>query len=169
MITNHIQVFGLHRSGTNFLEWSLQNNFVDLNYIRYTEYDRLIKGDYKGLTKYNEYNSLKHTTPNLKHSPYIIAIYKPLNEWLTSITKSNHLVNKKEAIESYYKWKDDINKVPNGYKILTSHKVWVEDYYNLMELISLKFKAKLKPDINFPNYKLGKDINLTSQPFKLKY
>ena len=165
---NKIQVFGLHRSGTNFLEWSLNNNFKGINYKRYTEYDKLIKGNYKGLTRFNDFISLKHTKPTLDYCDYIIATYKPLDEWISSVNRSRHLKNKKECIESYNKWLEDIDKIPSNKIILKTNKEWITNYKDLLEEISTKFDVILNDTIKIPEFRFGTNMDLTNKPFKRK-
>lgn len=165
-IYNNIQVYGLQRSGTNFLEWTLLNNFTDVNYKRYTEYDKVVKSPYKGLAKYNEYQSIKHTTPCLDFSANIVAIYKPVNEWIDSIQKSGHCVNINLAIESYEQWHRDLKKVPNLNKVSYSHKEFIEYYFDILHVIQDKFRVTLNENLIQPKKRFNKELQLTNQIFK---
>ena len=76
---NTIQVFGLPRSGTNFLEWSI------VNYIDNIDYENKYQAcDVMGLKKYGKRISLKHSLPTHNHSKYVIVIYKDFEKWSKS-------------------------------------------------------------------------------------
>jgi hypothetical protein len=67
---NLIQVYGLPRSGTNFVEWTLQKYFSQINYQNIF----LNETDIPKLKKYQNKIALKHSYPNLNHSEYAIII-----------------------------------------------------------------------------------------------
>ena len=79
---NKIQVYGMQGSGTNFLEYSLRNNFIDL------EYDGTLSavGNVKGDERFGVQQSLKHTLPNRDNGKALI-IYRDYEEWNYSVKK----------------------------------------------------------------------------------
>lgn len=131
---NKIQVFGLPRSGTNWMEWVLKNNFVDLDYILMNE----IINDVEGSVPY--WTELKHGYPNLNNSEYAIVIYKEYDEWLKSLKKQGWVFNvSKETHQKY------INR---GFELgdkalVVEHKWCLENYDELLSTISSKFGVKL--------------------------
>ena len=88
-----IQVWGLHRSGTNYVEYLIRNNIKNNNYYRREAFNEF--------TGYID--SLKHCYPQLNVAKYHICIFKPLNEWLSSHNRYNQkkLTN---PVESYMEW-----------------------------------------------------------------
>lgn len=164
-VYNKVQIFGLQRSGTNFIEWTLNNNFIDANYKRFTEHHKIVKGNYQGLARFNQYQSIKHTRPTLKFSDYIIAIYKPLDQWLESIIKSNHCLDIELSKKSYNIWHQDLVNIPKEKKIVYSHKQFYDRYDIILNEIASKFEITLNNNITYPKYRLDKNCKLTNQEY----
>lgn len=81
---NTLQVFGLPRSGTNFVEWCIVNYFDDVKY----------KNVYKpcnveGIKRYRPNpDAYKHSYPTLGEEKGVIVIYKKHDEWLESYKRA---------------------------------------------------------------------------------
>ena len=88
-----IQVWGLHRSGTNFVEWLIRNNIKNNNYER-----REARSAFHG-----KQDALKHCYPDITRAQYHICIYKPIEEWLESHDRytMKKLIDPRDA---YWKW-----------------------------------------------------------------
>ncbi len=88
-----IQVWGLHRSGTNFVEYILRNNIKNSNYER-----REVRSQFHG-----KRDALKHTYPDITKAKYHICIYKNDNQWVESHDRYDmkKLINPRD---DYWKW-----------------------------------------------------------------
>ena len=69
-----IQIWGLWRSGTNYMEYLVRNNIKNNNYER-----REAHNEFTGKT-----DALKHCYPDSTVSKYHICIYKQLGDWMRS-------------------------------------------------------------------------------------
>lgn len=88
-----IQVWGLHRSGSNFVEYLLRNNIKNNNYERREAHSEFIGRD----------DALKHCYPDITKAKYHICIYKPVEQWL----ESHNRYDMKKLVEprdAYWKW-----------------------------------------------------------------
>jgi hypothetical protein len=149
---NKIQVYGMQRSGTNFLEWTLRNNFVGL------EYDSSLSaiGNVKGDERFGIQQSLKHTLPNLDNGKALI-IYRDYDEWNYSVKKKfPNCIYSVEDWTYYYetpfreKWNQD------DY-IIVNHRWCVENYYTLLIAIGGRFKVDYKEDWKQPTGRMHYD------------
>lgn len=134
MYYNKIQVFGLPRSGTNWIEWTLKNNFVDVEYNLMHEVINDVEGSYPYWTEY------KHSYPNLTNCSNAIVIWKPYEEWLESIKRQGWVFEvTKETHQNY------INKgIELGDKALVIEHGWaVKNYHMLLDTIMYRFGVKI--------------------------
>jgi len=149
---NKIQVYGMQRSGTNFLEWSLKNNFVDL------EYDGSLSaiGNVKGDMFFGKQQSLKHTLPNLENGKALI-IMRDYEEWHKSVrSKFSKCSYTLEDYDYYYDTPFRENWHQDDY-ILVNHKWAIKNYYTLLAGISGRFKVHIKEDWKQPVKRLHVD------------
>lgn len=88
-----IQVWGLHRSGTNYVEYLIRNNIKNNNYTRRVAYNEFT----------GQMDSLKHCYPQIDAAKYHICIFKPLEQWYASHERYNQkkLTN---PIQAYMQW-----------------------------------------------------------------
>ena len=164
---NLIQVFGLPRSGTNFVEWSLKHNFIDVPYKNI-----YVNGNVKGLREYGKTVALKHNYPSLDYSDFIIVIYKEYEAWKMSMSIGLHDGKSrgpatKEVYDSYL---DSANNLPKDKVMVISYKDLYENYSEYMVKISNKFGVELAKEIKKPKNKLdggGANVKETEKPFKL--
>lgn len=164
---NIIEVFGLQRSGTNFLQWTLKNNFKNLNYINYTEHTSGVLGDIQGMAKYQQPQSIKHLTPTLDYSQFIIGIYKPLPKWVESSFRTNHLRDISKAELIHTNWLNDFKALDPNRTILFEHSYITQNYNECLSLIAEKFNVELIEKIIQPSYRFDRENRQTSIPFKL--
>tara|TARA_Y100001972_G_C7645185_1_gene324196 strand:+ start:397 stop:870 length:474 start_codon:yes stop_codon:yes gene_type:complete len=141
VVKNDIQVFGLPRSGTNFIEWSLKNNFKNIFYNN-------LYMDYK-----NKQISVKHYFPSFIYSDYVIIIYKEYNPWLISMKKDGKHPSEWPEYEQFLKV---ANSLPKDKTIIIEHTWAVENYFQLLDLISEKFNFELIDNPTQPKYRLNK-------------
>jgi len=149
---NKIQVYGMQRSGTNFLEWSLKNNFVDLEYDGTTSSIGNVKGD----ERWGIPQSLKHTLPNLDNGKALI-IQRDYEEWNQSVKSkfpSCHYTLKDYTY--YYNTPFRENWHQDDY-ILVNHRWCVKNYYTLLIGISGRFGCKISEDWQQPLKRLHVD------------
>jgi len=135
-VKNTIQIFGLPRSGTNFLEWSIIEYFDNIKYE-----NKYKICDVEGLNRYNHIIALKHSFPTLDHSDYIIVIYKDFEKWSKSYKKWSKQEPKKEIWENYL---NTANKIDNKRCLIISHEELVYNYEEIIKKISKKFNLSLK-------------------------
>jgi len=162
MDRNIIQVFGLPRSGTNFMEWTLNNNFIGVNYVNiYT------KCDTQGLREYGKKCALKHSYPNLNHSDYALVIYKTYDEWFKSMKKDRRGSASQQTYDEYLMV---ANNLPKDKCLLVSFKEAYNNYEYLVNRIGELINVKPKETIMKPNGRLnrgGAGVGETNEKFKL--
>lgn len=161
-----IQIFGLQRSGTNFLHWSLHNNFINIKKIDYSISEPNIIGNIEGMAKFGKPQSIKHLYPTLEYSDDIIGIYKDYDDWLESVKKSGHLLNIEKAPYVYNNWLEEFKNINEDNKLLIHYNEFVENYEKTMILISNKFNLEVKDEIIFPEYYMNKGGQMTNVKFR---
>ena len=97
---NDIQVYGLPRSGTNLLEWSIVNYFEGVVYK-----NKYKVCDVEGLVKYGENIAAKHSYPSFEFSDKVVVIYKEFHKWEKSYKKWAKNSPKKTSMGKLYKKK----------------------------------------------------------------
>jgi len=133
---NTIQVFGLPRSGTNFLEWSIVEYFDNIKYE-----NNYKVCDVEGLNKHNKHVALKHSLPTLKYSDYIIVIYKNFERWSKSYKKWSRESPKKKIWENYL---ESAHKLDSERCLIILHEELFINYEDTIKKISKKFNLALK-------------------------
>jgi len=159
---NKIQVFGLQRSGTNFMEWSLINNFKDLDYKIIPYYESEFLGNIEGMAQFNRPQSIKHLLPVMDYSDYVIGIYKDFDSWLVSVKKSGHIKNHNLSEKIHNEWLNKFNELPKKKSILINHSEMVKNYEETLLSISNKFKINLNDNIIYPENKMNKKAQQTN-------
>lgn len=137
---NKIQVYGLPRSGTNFLEWSLVNNFKNLEYKNYYS-----KPDIKEIPRTKV--AIKHNFPNLHDSQFCIVIYKDWPIFQDSYKKwAKKDLNKK----TYDLYISKAKKLDHKRVLIFNHSWLCKNYVLGMKMISKKFEVELNEVIKQP-------------------
>jgi len=155
---NKIQVYGLPRSGTNFVEWSLKNNFVDLEYNNYYS-----KPEIKSIPRTKV--AIKHNFPSLDNSEFSIVIYKEWESFSLSYSRWAKKEIEKSIYDLYLKKAHELDKDKT---IIFEHSWLCLNYRSGMEMISEKFGIKLKEKINQPENVLNK-AGANSKQMKNKF
>lgn len=169
-----VAIFGLPRSGTNFMEWSLIHNFKDISYFNsMLSIDSKIPNEVKEfLEKENKvryYNApltqrdylLKHSIPTLKFSDYAIVIYKDKPLWQAGLKRA---YGKAESHWSNYEYYlESAKKLPTDKVIVVNHNWAYNNYFELMEQISKKFGLELKEEIIQPMNRMNKEGHSATQ------
>lgn len=148
---NIIQVFGLPRSGTNFMEWTLNNNFSSVNYINIY----VNKCDTKGLKEYGKWNALKHSYPNLNYSDYALVIYKSFDEWVKSMKKDRSRRGKPSE-ETYNEYLRIANELPKDKCIIVSFDYAYTNYEDLVKQIGTLIQIEPNEKIIQPSGRLNR-------------
>lgn len=99
-----MQVWGLHRSGSNYVEYLIRNNIKDNNYER-----REVRSQFHG-----KRDALKHTYPDITRAKYHICLYKPVEQWMESHSRYDmkKLIDPRDA---YYTWVNKVQEFHNSY------------------------------------------------------
>lgn len=135
-MNNTIQIFGLPRSGTNFMEWSITQYIDDILYV-----NKYKNSDIPWLCEYRRHAALKHSFPSLEFSDFCIIIYKDFDKWRRSYRKR---CNKKITEKQYAEYFERIKKLPADKVFLVNHKDIVCNFEETMVMIAEKFDLKLK-------------------------
>lgn len=149
---NLIQVYGLPRSGTNFVEWTLVNNFADLKYKNVyipQGSDRIppiISSVRRGKM------AIKHSYPSLQYSKYAIVIYK---EWDLFSVSFKKWANRNCPVEQYEKYLNIAKSLNSERCLLVEHSWSYNNYTSFVDKISEKFKVKKNNIIKKPLNRLN--------------
>ena len=159
---NKIQVFGLPSSGTNFIEWTLNNNFVDINYQNlYTTWGAILDKSsdpdcFLSSGTYSRSIAVKHGFPTLDYSPFAIIIYKKYETWKDSFMKRKIDVPPFFLLKSHYdEYLHRANMLPAEKTIIIEHCVAVKDYFTLLNRIAGNFNVKKIHNPRQPYNRLG--------------
>jgi hypothetical protein len=147
-----IGVFGLPRSGTNFMEWSLNNNFKDIE---------VPKRDFKR----NDVEPFipkaihtKHCYPNLDGIDGCVVIYKKFDEWVESLNRFKKTMWFPYQLSSWESYIYKANLLPKDKCLILEHSSVVLNYEETMLNICSKFGCELKEDWKFPIYRFDDNI-----------
>jgi len=158
---NKVQIFGLQRSGTNLIEWSLINNFKDIKYSNL--YD---DSNIPNYIRFNEKQVVKHHFPTLEYSDYAFIVYKKYKDWLGSMIKyRKRKFVKKEIHDEYLK---RARELPSDKIIIHEYTYIMNHYKKVLEEMADKFNLILVDDIKMPNNRLtsgGARVEETTQKF----
>lgn len=152
---NIVQVYGIPRSGTNFVEWSLVNNFVNLEY-------KNIYIDLPANKLLFKTNIVKHQYPSFDYSDYVVVIYKKFENSQKSYSKWS---GRREPLsrELYDEYLLKARTLSPRKTIIFEHSWLVDNYQKGMEQISNKFDLKLKDQITQPLNRMNKAGALAQQ------
>ena len=139
LMKNKIQIYGLKKSGTNFLEFSVVKNFPEVGYFNaYPNGSRV---------------AMKHYRPNIDQAEQgIIYIYKDYENWVSS-------VKREYPGESLDKWKEflDLVKSFDESKCLILNHGWcVDNFEEMLRLIADKFNLTMPEEPIKPTKRLNK-------------
>lgn len=144
---NKIQVYGLPRSGTNFIEWTLNNNFIDISYIN------LYKTCDSGIKEHGRDIALKHCLPSLNYSDHAIVIYKSYDQWVESMKRDNRGKSTRKIYDDYLQ---AAKNLPDDKCIIISHQEACDNYIELVEKIAKLFNVTPKDKIIQPTHRMNK-------------
>ena len=150
MSLKQIDVFGLPRSGTNFLQWSLRNNFEDVE----LDGNEIVINDVQ--PPIPKLIHKKHTLPKLE-SDGCIVIYKEFIEWTESLERFKKNMWFPYNLSTWEKYLDTARELPKDKTLIVEHSWCVENYEELLSIISNKFGVKLKEDWEKPIYRFNID------------
>jgi hypothetical protein len=148
---NKIQIYGLKKSGTNFLEFSLVKNFPEVGYFNaYLS---------------NSRRALKHNRPDMDQADQgIIYIYKDYEKWVPS-------VKREYSSQTLDQWQDflDLVKTFDESKCLILNHGWcVDNFEDMLKLISDKFNLTMPEKPIKPTKRLDKGGSVAKET-KIKY
>jgi len=134
----------MQASGTNFLEWTLINNF-DIDYNGECGCIGNVIGD----DRYQNPQSLKHCLPNLENGRPLI-IQRDYDEWKISVKK--RITQTSYTYENYKYYYDTPKREGWDEKdyILVNHRWAYKNYEELLKIIQSKFGYKFKKDWEQP-------------------
>jgi len=141
---NTIQVFGLCFSGTNFVEWTIANNFVDIKY--------------NNINCIHTNGSLKHTKPSLDYCKYAIIIYKHFKYWSESCAKYNkfHRPSRQYWDDYYKEFIEGTHNLDKNKIYVIEHSSFVKNYHEILVELANKFNLRLCENIVQPTHRLDK-------------
>lgn len=150
---NKIQVYGLPRSGTNFVEWSLVNNFENLEYKNVYNFCEIQEYPKKALLPYSNKIVEKHNYPKLEICNFAIVIFK---KWDLFSDSYYRWAGSRLPKQIYDRFLDKANDLDKSKIIIFEHTWLVENYAEGLRMISDKFSIKLKDKIAQPKNELDK-------------
>ena len=140
---NKVQIFGLQRSGTNFMEWSLLNNFKDVDYKNF-----YLPSKIPGYIRFNENQVLKHHYPTLEYSDYAFVVYKDWKDWTESMIR----YRKRDFIKRdiYNEYLKIARALPSDKTLVYEHSYIMKNYKKVLKEMSEKFDLELVDNITIP-------------------
>ena len=133
-----IGVFGLPRSGTNYMEWTLQNNFVEIELPK-------VEFELNDVQPYiPKVIHRKHTYPSLKELDGCVVIYKSFIDWIESLERFKKTMWFPYNLTSWEYYLDKARELPKEKTLIVEHRWCVNNYETLVSNISDKFGVKLK-------------------------
>lgn len=120
---NMIQVYGLKKSGTNFLEFSLVKNFPEIGY--FNAYPKKRSGQ-----------ALKHHKPDLNEAELgIIYIYKNYKDWVPSVKREYS----GQDLNDWQEFLDIVKTFDESKCLILNHGWCVDNFEQMLKMISDKF------------------------------
>ena len=153
---NIVQVYGIPRSGTNFLEWSLVNNFANL------EYKNIYTNCSIKKILFNT-KAVKHQYPSFDYSDYVIVIYKKFENLQKSYKRWSGSILSQEIYDQYLLKARSLDPERT---IIFEHAWLFDNYQEGMSHISNKFNLKLKDEVKQPLYRMNRAGALAEQTDK---
>jgi len=140
---NKIQVYGLKKSGTNFLEFSLVKNFPEIEYVNTYPQNK------KGRSRV----ALKHHKPNLNEAELgIIYIYKDYKEWVPSVKRQYS----GQKLNEWQEFLDIVKTFDESKCLILNHGWCVDNFQQMLKLISDKFNLTMPEEPIKPTKRLDK-------------
>ena len=155
-----IQVFGLQRSGTNFIEWTLIHNFTNSDYVSMSSI-----GNVPGDERFDMVQSLKHCYPTLDYSDYIIVIQRDYPVWINSLRKRFRKCKyTEETYDEYYTMAKNLDQTKT---IVVNHKWVIDNYFEFLDMLSDRFGLIQVENPTQPTKRVGVDggRSLTNKAF----
>lgn len=152
---NIIQVYGMQRSGTNFLEYTLRYNF-DIDYDGTTWGIGEVPGD----ERYAMKQSLKHLLPKRNRGKALI-IRRDFDVWNESVKRQFPMCRyNKDIYNFYYDTPYRENWHTDDY-LLVEHEWCVKNYEMLLNSIRGRFLVHYKEDWKQPMKRVHWDSGTT--------
>lgn len=145
-----MQVWGLHRSGSNFIEYLIRNNVKNNNYDR-----REVWSQFHG-----KRDALKHTKPDISYAEYHICIYKSIDQWLESHDRYNmkKLLNPRD---DYWKWINLVTEFKEQYPdrvALVNYNDFIgKELWHFREWQNNGWKFELEDIFKIPIKRMGRE------------
>lgn len=157
---NKIQAYGLPRSGTNFIEWSLVNNFEDLEYKNVYNFCEIKEYPKKALIPHTNKIAEKHNYPKLERCDFAIVIFKKWNLFSDSYCTWAGSRLPKQIYDIFLEKARSLD--PNR-SLIFEHSWLCNNYKTGMQMISDKFGVCLNDEIIQPINRLNKQGATTKQ------
>lgn len=152
MRKNTIQIWGLKKSGTNFLEWSMVRNFPEVGY--FNSYP-----DNAYFAKFPEHRhkgrmALKHYPPSLEFGEKgIIYIYREYDLWEESVTRDFP----KDRKEDWQEYLDLVHTLDEEKTLILQHKWCVDNFEAMLQTIADKFNLTMPDEPIQPMKRLNQE------------
>ena len=144
-----MMIYGLPRSGTNYLEYMVRN-YVDVDYD-----NQYRKNPYMGIS-----SSTKHCEPNLEDGgDYNILIYKSWPNYKESFNKWHNKKRVKKPKEMYDKAMSDYVKFYEANPdttIIVRYEDALNNEQSLFEYIGTKFGLNVKDNLEAPKRRMNR-------------
>ena len=141
MMKNKIQIYGLKKSGTNFLEFSLVKNFPEVGYFNAYPSDG------------RPFMALKHYRPNMDEAEQgIIYIYKDFDKWVPSVTREYP----GDRLAQWREFLDLVKTFDESKCLILNHGWCVDNFEEMLRLIADKFNLTMPEEPIKPTMYLDK-------------
>lgn len=179
---DYVKIYGLRRSGTNYLEALLNNNFNDLQVLTNTLGWK--HGKVKDFKQYPDLRDFKNDKELLNsidnNEVKKIFLIKEPYAWVNSITNycKKHSDNNchKWSIEDFIKRYNEINKdyIENFKKdynnsVIIFYEELISNPEKYIDIISDKFNFSKEKEFKDINKKIGPNLSISGQQFNKKY
>lgn len=141
-----VGVFGLPRSGTNYMEWTLKSNFIDLDV---PEVDFMLNDVPPHIPKIIH---KKHTFPKLDALDGCVVIYKEYEEWVKSLERFKKRMWFPYTFQSWKDYLEKARELPTDKSLIVEYNWCVNNYELLLSNISSHFGVKIKEDWKLPSH-----------------
>ena len=155
-----IGVFGLPRSGTNYMEWTLKNNFIDV-IVPHIDFKTNDVEPYIPKIIHT-----KHCYPTLDAIDGCIVIYKEFEEWKHSLERFKKNMFFPYTFNSWESYLNTANRLDKEKCIIVEHSWCVNNYERLLSDISSKFGVKIVDNLTIPTKIIDMGGNVTNKLYK---
>ena len=167
---NTVQIYGLPRSGTNFLEWSVLNNF---KYVRYKNfYEDCTIDELRACLQIDDPSiAVKHQRPSLQYSNRVIVIHREWRNWIPDFQEWAGAASLNFTKRVYDDYLDSARLLPKKNVLMISHEWMVMNFGKAIARIEKKFDLKRKPELVQPMNILdqgGANCKQTELPYEFK-